>query len=152
MSDAAIVALSTGAMSAVIAFLAVAIGFQQWRTAQNRLKLDLFDRRFAVYDAARKLLGSIASTGKADDQVVYRFMSDTREAKWLLNEDIAKYFEKGLRNEAFRLATLSSELQGMPVGDERTQNIREQSALKTWFFGQYDVLDAKFAPFLSLQH
>jgi hypothetical protein len=37
-------------------FLSVAvavIAWQQWRVADNKLRLDLFDRRYKVYDALR---------------------------------------------------------------------------------------------------
>jgi len=35
------------------------IAFRQWLTARNRLKLDLFDKRFAIYQAMRDFLGGI---------------------------------------------------------------------------------------------
>jgi hypothetical protein len=40
-------------------FLSVAvvvIAVLQWRVAHNKLRLDLFDRRYKVYEAARKFL------------------------------------------------------------------------------------------------
>lgn len=47
----------------VIAVLGAVIAYRQWRVAQNKLKLDLFDRRFAIFDAARKLIASILASG-----------------------------------------------------------------------------------------
>jgi hypothetical protein len=49
------------------------IAWRQWHTAQNRLRLDLFDKRFAAYAAARDVpylirgsrrIGSISKTGR----------------------------------------------------------------------------------------
>ncbi|MDE2598511.1 MAG: hypothetical protein KGL40_02695 [Rhodocyclaceae bacterium] len=139
-------------LTPTVAILGSLIAYRQWRLAQNKLKLDLFDRRFAVYDAARTLLASIMTSGKAKDEEVYKFMAATREAKWLLNSSIDEYFEKQLYHKAVNLQTLAAELEGLPVGEERTINVHSQAALKKWFMAQYEVLDEKFSPFLQLQH
>jgi hypothetical protein len=139
-------------LTPTVAILGSLIAYRQWRLAQNKLKLDLFDRRFAVYDAARTLLASIMTSGRAKDEEVYKFMAATREAKWLLNSAIDEYFEKQLYHKAINLQTLAAELEGVPVGEERTKNVHAQAELKKWFMAQYEVLDEKFSPFLQLEH
>ncbi|MBP1152364.1 hypothetical protein JOD69_004227 [Methylocaldum sp. RMAD-M] len=120
--------------------------------AQNKLKLDLFERRLTVYEAARTLLSSIMATGKAKDGEVFKFMVATREAKWLFNESVAEYLDKQLYHKAIDLQTLDAELEGVPVGEERRKNVRAQAEIKEWFMAQYEVLDEMFSPFLKLQH
>jgi hypothetical protein len=44
-------------VSCALAFIA----WQQWQVARNKLRLDLFDRRYRVYDATRKFLTWIVS-------------------------------------------------------------------------------------------
>lgn len=136
-------------LGSIIAFI---IAYRQWRTAQNKLKLDLFERRFAVYDAARRLLVSIRTSGKAKDEEIFKFRSGTREAKWLLNADIAEYLDKRLYNRALDLQTLDAELEGVPVGEERSANVQKQAEIKEWMLQQYEALDEKFSPFLQLAH
>lgn len=136
----------------MVAVLGAVIAYRQWRTAQNRLKLDLFDRRFSVFDAARNLIASVVTRGKATDEELFKFLSGTREAKWLSNADIAEYLDKQLYRKALDLKCLDSELKGAPVGEERSKNVRKQSELKDWILQQYNVLDEKFSPFLNLQH
>ncbi len=139
-------------LTPTVAVLGSFIAYQQWRLAQNKLKLDLFDRRFSVYEAARTLLSSIMKSGKAKDEEVSKFMVSTREAKWLLNDSVAEYLENHLHHKAINLQTLAAELEGVPVGEERTKNVHAQSEIKKWFMAQYKILDEKFAPFLQLQH
>lgn len=139
-------------LTPTVAVLGSFIAYRQWRLTQNKLKLDLFDRRFTVYDAARTFLGSIMRSGKAKDDDTFKFMIATREAKWLLNDSIAEYLDKQLYHKALELQTLATELEGEPVGDVRTKNVRAQSDIKKWFMAQYDVLDEKFSPFLQLRH
>jgi hypothetical protein len=139
-------------LTPTVAVLGSFIAYRQWRLAQNKLKLDLFDRRFAVYEAARALLASIMTSGKAKDEELFKFMSATREAKWLLDTAIAKYLDEVLYHKALDLQVLASELEGVPVGDVRTKNVQAQSEIKKWFMAQYKVLDDQFSPYLQLKH
>ncbi len=139
-------------LTPIVAVLGSLIAYRQWRLSQNKLKLDLFDRRFSVYEAARNLLASIMTSGKAKDEEIFKFMVATREAKWVLNAQVDEYLNKQLYHKALDLQTLSSELGGVPVGEERTSNVNRQSEIKKWFLAQYDVLDEHFSPFLQLEH
>ncbi|WP_210024194.1 hypothetical protein [Methylocaldum sp. RMAD-M] len=139
-------------LTPTVAVLGSFIAYRQWRLAQNKLKLDLFERRLTVYEAARTLLSSIMATGKAKDGEVFKFMVATREAKWLFNESVAEYLDKQLYHKAIDLQTLDAELEGVPVGEERRKNVRAQAEIKEWFMAQYEVLDEMFSPFLKLQH
>ena len=139
-------------LTPTIAVLGAFIAYRQWRTAQNKLKHDLFERRFSVYDAATTLLASIMTSGKAKDEELFKFLSGTREAKWLLDGNVAEYLDKELYHKAIDLQCLASELEGLPDGDERSSNVRKQAEIKKWFLKQYEVLDEKFSPFLKLEH
>ena len=139
-------------LAPVVAVLGSFIAYRQWRLAQNKLKLDLFDRRLKIYEAAKNLLGSIVTSGKANDDEVFKYMVATREAKWLLDSKIAKYLDEKIYKKAIELRTLAAELEGVSVGDVRFKNVRAQTEIKKWFIAQYDILDAQFAPFLQLCH
>lgn len=139
-------------LTPTVAVLGSVIAYRQWRTAQNKLKFELFDRRFSVYEASRNLLASIMTSGKAKDDEVFKFLSATREAKWLLNIEVATYLEKELYHKAIDLQTIQATLEGLPVGEERSANVMKQAEIKKWFMAQYEVMDEKFSPFLELQH
>lgn len=135
-----------------VAVLGSIIAYRQWRTAQNKLKLDLFEKRFAVYDSARHLVSSITTHGIVINEEIYKFIAYTREAKWLLNTDIAMYLDEELYRKALHLQALDSQLAGLPVGEARSANVHTQTELKNWILQQYNVLDEKFSPFLRLEH
>ena len=139
-------------LTPTVAVLGSFIAYRQWRLAQNKLKLDLFDRRFSVYEAARTLLASIMTSGKANDEEVFKFMLATCEAKWLLNASVAEYLDKQLYHKAVDLQALASALEGVGVGEIRTKNVYAQADIKKWFLSQYEILDEKFAPYLQLRH
>jgi hypothetical protein len=139
-------------LTPTVAVLGSLIAYRQWRTAQNKLKHDLFERRFSVYDAARIFISSIMTSGKATEEELFKFLSGTREAKWLLNSEVSEYLDKELYHKALDLQCLASELEGVPVGIERSSNVQKQAEIKKWLIQQYDILDVKFSPFLKLEH
>ncbi len=128
------------------------IAYLQWRTTQNKLKLDLFEKRFSVYDTARKLLESIVINGTAKNEEIFKFQSGTREAKWLLNDEIAKYFKEEIFHNALELQTLDAELEGVSASEIRNPNRLKHSEIRKWIKRQYEVLDLKFSQFLQLKH
>ncbi len=139
-------------LTPTIAISAVLIALQQWRTNRNRLKLDLFDKRYEYYDAARILIGKILSSGKVEDADTFEFLRNTRGTKFIVGEKIATYFDNELYSKALDLGCLDAELEGVGVGSERTENVRKQSEIKKWFNAQYEVLDELFMPMLGLRH
>ncbi|KAF0805867.1 hypothetical protein A6D6_01923 [Alcanivorax xiamenensis] len=152
MSEAHWTQILAAMLTPTVAILGSYIAWRQWKTAENRLKFDLFERRFAVYNAARKLIGSIAQSGKIEDEKLRDFLHATREAKWLFNEQLASYLDNEIWSKAVDLQTLDSELVGMPAGEERTNNIREQSEIKKWLVAQMREMDKKFSLFLKVGH
>lgn len=62
--------LQVGQLLGTLAIGGVAgiIAWRQWRTAQDKVKLDLFDRRFAVFMDARRLVSEAVALGKITDQ------------------------------------------------------------------------------------
>lgn len=143
--------LSATIAAAIAACITAYVAHRQERLEQNRLKFDLFERRFRIYEAAKNLLASIMSSGRAQQEDMYKFKVATREAKWLLNNKVAEYLDKQLYYKALYLQTLAAELEGVPVGEERTTNVDKQRDIKLWFDEQFEILDEYFAPFLKLE-
>lgn len=151
-SSLPLVEISNALLTPVIAFLAAYIAWRQWETAQNRLKLDIFERRFSVYDATKSLIASIMQTGKATDENMFKFLAATKEAKWLFDDQIASYLDDKIWEKAVDLQTLNSELEGLPQGRERTENIHKQRDIKIWLSSQLKEIDKLFSKFLRIEH
>jgi len=139
-------------LTPTIAVFGSLIAYQQWQTAKKKLKLDLFEKRFSVYIVARDFVTTVMTHGKAKDEEMYKFVSGTREAKWLFNSEICTYLDDNIWDYAVELQTLNAELEGVPVGDERTKNVQRQGEIKKLLYAQYGVLDKKLAPYLQLEH
>lgn len=136
----------------LVAIFGSYIAYQQWITAQNKLKLELFEKRLKIYNSATTYISSVITSGKATDQELRDLIVGTKEAKWLLSPEIAKYLDEELYSKGVDLQCLSAELEGMPASDERTKNIHQQRDIKKWLNAQYIKLDNKFSKYLKLRH
>jgi hypothetical protein len=136
----------------VLACLGLFIAYRQWRTAQNKLKFELFGMRLTIHRASRDFISGILSRGKSSDEEIYKFLNGTSEAKWVLSSELAEYLDKELYAKAIDLQCLSSELEGVPAGEERTDNIKKQREIKNWLTAQHKVIDDKFSTYLTLRH
>jgi hypothetical protein len=76
--------------------IAVAVGFiayRQWATARDRVKLDLFDRRYAVYQELRTLLATALQDGTINYEAVRMFARTTRGLEFLFGGEVEDYLE-----------------------------------------------------------
>lgn len=135
-----------------IAVFGSLLAYKQWKTSQKKLKMDLFEKRYSIYKATNEFILSSMGCGQVDDKHLFKFRSATKEAKWILNSDIATYLDEQIWSEAIDLQTLKAELEGMPVGSERTENVQKQREVKDNLQSQIKILDKKFSPFLTLGH
>ena len=139
-------------LTPTIAIFGSFIAYKQWRSAQKKLKMELFEKRYSVYSETKSFIISIMSSGKAEDDKLFKFRAATKEAKWVLNDEIAKYLDEKIWNKAIDLQTLRAELEGVPVSDERTANVRKQGEIKKELYAQNEIIEKMFTPFLKLGH
>jgi hypothetical protein len=139
-------------LTPTVAVFGLWIGYRQWRTAQNKLKLDLFERRLAIYDGVRSFISSVMTTGKTTQSYEMEFLAAIRGAKWLFGPEVVEYIDTTLWHKACDLWCLQEELQDMPSGQERTDKIHKQAEIKKWLTAQLKVIDEKFSPYLALRH
>lgn len=97
-------------VAAGTAIFVALIGFFQWRTAQQKAALDLFERRHAVYEIIRKAVGQMRSSSTGFDQGrEIEFMEATERAYFFFGDDVKKYLEQ-LWSDILDVRTADAEL------------------------------------------
>lgn len=134
-----------------LALMAGFIAWQQMQTAKAKLKLDLFERRLAVYEGVREYLAVIMRSGATTQEAEMAYLESVQGAKWLFGDKLIGYLNETLWQNVCRLGCLQSELDGMPAGDERSQKIQAKADLKMWFLAQHKELDGWFLPYLEFR-
>lgn len=141
---------SNAGLTVVVAAIAVWIAFAQWWTARNRFKLDLFEKRWAVYISARNVLGELVTYGSLPAQARVDFTTGIRGAKWLFNQDVDNYLWKELWKNATELHVSNQLSAETNPQDIRTQAAKKHSEIMLWLADQYQRIDDLFGPFLQL--
>ena len=104
------------ALTFLIAGIAVWVALQQWWISSERLRLDLFDRRHAVFVAIREFITSILRDARVASDAQYKFWADTANTGFLFHSDVKDYVhtvhEKSIKLQIARLT--------------RTQTVRQR--------------------------
>ncbi|HUH83329.1 MAG TPA: hypothetical protein VLX85_01895 [Stellaceae bacterium] len=137
-------------LTPLIACIAVGIAFAQWFTARNRFKLDLFDRRWAVYEAVMQLLAAMTSHGATSREDDQKFLVGIRGAKWLFNSEIETYLLKEVWARACELNAVNSMLEPTAPQYGREGHAKRKMQLMQWVGSQYSVVDSTFSEFLQM--
>jgi hypothetical protein len=140
-------------LTPLIALVAVYVAYQQWRTNSLKSKLDLFDRRFRVFEEMRTLLGAMLTIG-ADTNRILDFWSKTAEAEFLFGGEIAKY-QKEIADRATAQSIAKDDmiaaLDKATSVEERTRLAEARKAGVQWATKEIDVVAAKFKKYLNLR-
>ena len=116
-----IIAAGTAVFVAVVAFF-------QWRTAQQKAVLDLFDRRHAIYEVVRRAVGTIGSNSMAFDQArEVEFLQVMERAYFFFGDDVESYLEQ-LWSDILDVRTVDAELVAENSDETRRQMIAKRRA------------------------
>lgn len=139
-----------GLLTPLIAIIAVYIAYQQHKTNRDKLRLDLYNKRYEVFYSLMKLLGHMRQAGKIEPEQVNMFLKESQEDVFLFGKDIVSYLET-VRKKALDLWETNEELKDMPRGKERNKKVREATNLLHWLGEQFVVAIDKFGKYLKFE-
>ena len=134
--------------ASVVGLLAVGIAFLQLKLAHNKLKLDLFDRRYKVYDHFRKFLSVILREANFKDSDLWEFYGGTSDTEFLFGPEISEY-HKEIRTRALNMRLYAHKFSDLPVGAERSGWVQKNHDELVWLTQQLNELKPIFSPYLS---
>ncbi len=140
-------ALAVPLLALVIAGFGTWIALQQMQIARVKLRHDLYDRRFAVFEATRKLLTEVLVDAAVSYDQVRAYVACTSASVFLLNEEISTYLEE-IHKRANRLQNIKHSMNAIPA--QRTALADEEAQILSWLIAQLPELATKFKPFLML--
>lgn len=143
-------ALGLPVVGAIIAGSGVFIAYQQKRLADIRLQHDLYDRRFAVYEATKAFIIGAVDDDRMTAKLYLTFKRGTSQNVFLFDATLAAYLSE-IDRRALELFRIHRRLDEGRLDEEaRIGCIDEAAAITTWFSEQFDPLTTNFAPFLRL--
>ena len=105
-------ALAPTFVAIVAAGIAGYIAFRQWRTAHDRLSFDLFEKRYAVYQATQGLISTLHGLTPED---MGEFYEGIRGAEFLFDGETRKFL-MNIGDMALRARMKRFQLEQQPTG------------------------------------
>lgn len=82
-----VISVSKGLLTSLVAVIATYIAWQQYKANRYKLKRDLYQQRFRVFEASREILAMMYTTG-VDEKQLFELSSKTREAEFLFEPEM----------------------------------------------------------------
>lgn len=137
--------------TAVVAVLGVSIAWYQANTAKNRLKMDLFDRRFPVYEAVDLYIQKHLRSDNVSNVDDGAYMVGISGSRWLFDRKFHDYLTEELWDKASEFRDVEIQLRRLQLPpDQRSELLEKKAQLSKYFAIQSRMLDEKFKPYLSL--
>jgi hypothetical protein len=145
-------ALGAPIMALIAACIAGGIAYQQWITARNKLKLDLFDKRMKIYDACSELLRCINMPIRTDYDEVMQLVYTTNGHHWLFGSEVTVYIDALLERseEIAKKQPLAAD--GLDDNQKFALALGFFENTKENYLKDVKSLDAIFAPYMRLKH
>lgn len=121
------------------------------RTAKNKLKLELFDRRLVIYNAVTTMLGQLAVNGNLSSDDKRNYWVGINGAHWLFEAHVVNYLEETIWNQMVDFDLMKSELENLDERHCRKTAAELKSKARKTLLDQRPVLDQMFEPYLKLE-
>jgi hypothetical protein len=119
-------------LSTAIAVAGIVIAFSQLTIAQANFRHVAFERRYAVYSAAKKLIASVVRQANISQDEIFTFFRDTADSVFILDDTVTAYLTQ-IRAKAFRLTFLRQIVESSTPPEQVNSAIKESMQIVTWF-------------------
>jgi hypothetical protein len=117
------------------------------RIQSNKLRLDLFDRRYKVFQALRDLLTVFISNTNFTIKEINQFINNSSDTEFLFGEDIKNYVDE-IKKKSIKLRNLNEALERGFREDEKDKKLKELEELEAWFMDQVKESNKLFKKYL----
>ena len=91
---AAFVAYRLGQSQIAVARTQAKIAERNWQTSNERIVLELFDRRLAIYEEIRSVVGSVTRSGRAPDEELFKFDKAMDRVPYFFGPEVQAYLKE----------------------------------------------------------
>lgn len=113
---AALVAYRLGQSQISVAKTQAEIAERSWQTSNERIVLELFERRLAIYEGIRTVIGEVTRSGRAPDETFFQYLTAIDRAPYYFGSEVQDYLET-IRLHLIDLELSNSQLANPTVPD-----------------------------------
>ena len=136
-------------LTLVLSVIATLIIIFQYLLQKNRWRLDLFDKRYDIYERVGNFLSQISQHREIADEQLFSFLRETKTCEFLFNKEINSFIDD-LYKKALKLNSLEGELKFVSDDNTRNKIIVEQTKIAKWFGNQFEESRKLFGKYLTI--
>jgi hypothetical protein len=95
------------------------IAERTWKTSNEKIVLELFERRLAIYEQIRSVIGEVTRSGAAKDELLFRYLDAIDLVPYFFGDEVRNYLED-IRIHIIDLNLCNSMLDNPSVPDRGT--------------------------------
>jgi hypothetical protein len=116
-----------GLLTFCVSLIVAMVGYAQSRTANQKVVLDLHDRRLKVYGRIEEAVSLVIRHGRADDETFTAFARGQAEASFIFGSDVLEYLQSLRKDFAFlntyTVATIQQSPNNAALFQQRTDTM-----------------------------
>lgn len=123
------------------------VQYAQWRTANQKVVIDLYDRRLKAYSQIESAVYAVSREARVSKDTFYQFVVGRAEARFLFGDEVQAYLQE-LQEHFAWLISFGDEIieQGNDDKHLRVQKVVDFFAKAPSVFGPYMNLSQKNTP------
>ncbi len=134
----------------VIAGIVAYIAFMQYKTNRDRLRLELYNKRFSVYEGLEEFLNKFIIRLVVTDKDLIEFRIRTNEAEFLFDEDIVQYL-KEIHDKGTKIYSYNCETNRSKPPPPFPKTPKEIIEISNWLQDQLEESKDKFSKYLKFK-
>jgi hypothetical protein len=144
------VTIMSALLTPTVAGIAVYIAWRQWKLADRRIRMELFDKRFAVYSGARELIRAAVQKGDVTNDDLRDFSLRTIDASLLFSDKEVEIFLDQLHKNAAQIHVHYVRSTDHSDNARRETSIQKHTQLMKWFLDEHKRMPKVFSKDLAL--
>jgi hypothetical protein len=141
-------ALGPAAAALAAAIIVYSIQRRQWKTADAKLRLDLFERRLRVYETIQAALLRVIRDGRGNLEMLRDYDAGTQEAEFLFGDGVVEYI-RSIRNMIIQTEYLTENWNNQQ-SDKRLAMIHEKHNILRYMNDEFGSgLAKRFGRYMS---
>jgi hypothetical protein len=88
------IAYGLGQSQIAVAKTQADIAERNWKTSNEKIVLDLFDKRLSIFEEIRSIVGEVIREGTAPDELLFRYYKAIDRVPYFFGEEVQKYVEQ----------------------------------------------------------
>lgn len=134
----------------IVAVIVAYIAIMQFKTNRDRLRLELYEKRFSIYEGLKEFLEKIIIQFDVTDKDLREFRIKTNEAEFLFEEDIIHYLKK-VSDEGTKLYSYNCQIKRGETPPPWPKDPEDIKGAKTWLQDQLKESKNKFSKYMRFK-